>query len=196
MAWRAKHSLFELSAASHPGIRERRESDADEQLVRLESFIEIDSVFDVAAAGGFFLNVAQRRGWNIDGNDISGAAVKFAERNVSIKLRLGYLEDVVPAEKRFNAINMWNSLEHLHDPQGALRICHRMLGSGGVLMVKLPNKGRNLVSEHYDEAHLFEWDAGTSRRFIESSGFEQIWSRHDAAESGSYTAVESFFKKI
>jgi 2-polyprenyl-3-methyl-5-hydroxy-6-metoxy-1,4-benzoquinol methylase len=42
---------------------------------------------------------------------------------------------------RFDAITMNHSIEHLHDPESALRAAHRLLRPGGVIEITTPNAG-------------------------------------------------------
>lgn len=194
--WKIKNDHFELSAASDSEVRRVRELNANQQLERLETFQNVGAVFDVAAAGGFFLIAARERGWEVDGNDISSDAVAYANNQYSIKLHRGYLEEIVISPSKYEAINMWNALEHLHDPMGALKICHEILAPEGILMVKLPDKGPEMIPLLYEDGHLFEWKAEKSTQVIESVGFERVWHNNEKATDGSVSTIESFFRKI
>jgi 2-polyprenyl-3-methyl-5-hydroxy-6-metoxy-1,4-benzoquinol methylase len=96
-------------------------------------------LLDFGCGGGSFLQRMQRLGWQVTGLDISPLAVERIRTQLGLRALVGSLPhpDLSPAS--FDVVTMWHSLEHVHDPQTALRATHRLLSPGGRLLVAAPN---------------------------------------------------------
>lgn len=101
-------------------------------------------LLDVGCSLGFFLEAAQRAGYEVTGVDVSRSAVGFARRRLGLDARTGTLEQARFPSAAFEVVTLWDVLEHLPDPRGSLREIHRVLRPGGLLVVRLPNAGFHL----------------------------------------------------
>jgi SAM-dependent methyltransferase len=77
--------------------------------------------------------------WDVHGVEINGEVAEFARRRYGIDIVPGTLEAVAYPAAFFDAVTMWDVLEHLHDPSATLREIHRILKPGGILVVRVPN---------------------------------------------------------
>ena len=173
LLWRLKHRNALLSACFNKDISKTRMAEAKKQLIVLERFKNPGKLFDIGCNGGFFMKVAQDRGWEVIGNDISIGAVKWGRTNFGLNIMYGYLDDLNLNSDYYEAVNLWNVLEHTHNPMLTLKLCWNMIKKDGLLMVKLPSKNRNSIKVHYDQYHLFEWNETDSNELIEKVGFKK-----------------------
>jgi len=65
--------------------------------------------------------------------------VKQARSQLGLPVLLGSLPHAELAPESFDVITMWQSLEHVHDPQLVLRQAYELLVAGGKLYVAVPN---------------------------------------------------------
>ena len=80
-----------------------------------------------------------QRGWRVTGLDFSAQAVHQIRSNLGLPVLLGSLPHPELAPESFDVVTMWQSPEHVHDPQAVLRQAHELLVSGGRLVVAVPN---------------------------------------------------------
>lgn len=95
-------------------------------------------ILEVGAAGGFFLEAARRRGWSVQGVEISPFAAEYARRELGLPVQTAdVMEADVPAGSQ-DVVYVDNILEHTIDPGAVLRRVHELLAPGGLLVVIVP----------------------------------------------------------
>ncbi|NPV00560.1 MAG: methyltransferase domain-containing protein [Brevinematales bacterium] len=92
-------------------------------------------ILDIGCAIGVFLDTARARGWDIAGAEVSEYACRAAERRFGIR-PAGSIGAVTGS---FDAVTLWFTLEHMHDPAALLRKAHGMTNPGGILAMGLPH---------------------------------------------------------
>ena len=103
-------------------------------------------LLDVGAGYGFFRHAAGEAGFEHEGTEISRHAANVATELFGFDTRLESLADVASSSPgRFDAIVMWDFLEHVEDPVAAVADARAALAPGGVLFVRTPNL---LADEH------------------------------------------------
>src|SRR5262249_31734159 len=83
-------------------------------------------ILDVGCAAGFFLKVAQDRGWDVHGVELSAEMAAYTERltGASVASRVSAL-DAEPAS--FDAITCWEYIEHIPEPRVEVQRLVRLL---------------------------------------------------------------------
>jgi SAM-dependent methyltransferase len=149
---------------------------------------------DVGCASGEFLRLLAERGWDVVGIEPSRAAREAAARSLGVGVvRAGTLEDGDLTPRSFDLVTLWDVLEHLPDPVGALRTIRGLLRSGGRLVVETQDVASPVARRlgrrwhHYKHAeHLVHFHEGTLGRALEQAGFEPLTFR--AAPGGKYVS--------
>ncbi len=95
-------------------------------------------LLDIGCGNGDFLARAKNAGWEVQGVETDRKAVEVArKRGVVVHLDL---PDALKGQYgSFDGITLSHVIEHIHDPQGLLRECHKLLKPGGWLWVETPN---------------------------------------------------------
>jgi len=93
---------------------------------------------DVGCSTGFVVEAAGAAGWQAIGIDLNPLAIEFG-RARGLDLRPVALEDGGFAPASFDAISLFDVLEHLLDPRRTLAACTRLLKEGGILFLYVPN---------------------------------------------------------
>lgn len=99
------------------------------------------SIYDVGFGYGLFLEVAQSRGWGINGTEPNHNSRNYAASRLRRMLDPYLIEDMRldQSPHQFNCISALWLIEHLSDPLVLLRWAHNHIVSGGVLMAVVPN---------------------------------------------------------
>jgi 2-polyprenyl-3-methyl-5-hydroxy-6-metoxy-1,4-benzoquinol methylase len=93
---------------------------------------------DVGCSTGFVVEAARNTGWDAIGIDLNPSAIEFG-RSRGLDLRTVALEDGGFGPGTFDALSLFDVLEHLLDPVRTLRHCVDLLAPGGILFLYVPN---------------------------------------------------------
>lgn len=95
-------------------------------------------------------------------------------RRAGITCFVGTLEDYEPGELRFEQIQIFHVLEHLHDPLASLLRMREWLTPGGKLVIEVPNlyQPYGLLEENFfQNAHLTNFSEATLGLLLVRAGY-------------------------
>ncbi len=95
-------------------------------------------MLDVGCSTGFVVEAARDRGWDAVGLDLNPSAVEFGCSR-GLDLRDVALEDAELEPGSFDAVCLFDVLEHLLEPVRTVQACTRLLRPGGILFMYVPN---------------------------------------------------------
>ena len=135
---------FDEADYNQPAGREleRRQHLARRRLKRIAHFVgkapaEIHLV-DVGCSRGQFVADAQAAGFEAEGVE-PAPRIAAAARAQGLDVHTGLLEDVAFADGSFDAVTLFEVIEHLKAPLSLLRECHRILHPGGLVCLTTGN---------------------------------------------------------
>lgn len=143
------------------------------------------TILDIGCGTGFFLAEMKRYHWHSVGIDLNANAVRVARETRQLEVYLGKVEEADFAENSFDAITMWDTLEHIHNPRGLLAKVHHILKPGGYLLVKVPSLdslGAKIFGEYWAgldaPRHMTVFSRQTLARLLRETGFNatRSWS--------------------
>lgn len=133
---------------------------------------------DVGCSTGFVVEAAQRAGWDAQGIDLNPSAIAFGQRR-GLRLSNVPLAEFPAPEGSFDAIGLFDVLEHLAHPRQVLERIIRLLAPGGIVFLYVPNydsASRLLMGSEahfiWPTHHLTYFTPHTIREFVESVGLE------------------------
>ena len=93
------------------------------------------TLLDVGCGTGLFLGMALHHGWRAVGVELSSSLAARAREEMRLDVRCGDFLDVpLPAES-FDAITMWDFLEHVLDPARVVEKARGLLKPSGYLVI-------------------------------------------------------------
>ncbi len=137
------------------------------------------SLLDVGCYTGVFVEIAARHGWDAWGVEPSHWAAEQAQARGHYVVQ-GTLETADLPEAYFDVVTMWDVIEHLTDPRGALQRIHRLLKPGGLMVVHtldIESPFARLLSAHWPwlmEMHIYYFSRHTLRTMMEQCGFRVL----------------------
>lgn len=97
-------------------------------------------LLDVGCSSGAFLHAAVKPGFRAEGVEPAPKAAATAQA-AGLKVHQGLLQEAGYADGQFDAITLFEVIEHLQHPQDLLKECRRILRPGGILLVGTGNAG-------------------------------------------------------
>lgn len=104
-------------------------------------------LLDVGAHVGRFLQMAQTRGWQVEGIELNPKTAAYAARRTRATVHQANVEVVALEGRRFDAVTLIDVLEHIPDPVRALTTARRLLDQDGWIAVKVPSGPNQLRKE-------------------------------------------------
>lgn len=118
-------------------------------------------LLDVGCSRGQFVQAAVSLGFHAEGVE-PAPRIAAAARAAGLKVHSGLLEEQRFADACFDAITLFEVVEHLKEPGGLLRECRRLLRPGGILMLSTGNTASwtaAVMKARWDYFHIAR-DAG------------------------------------
>jgi 2-polyprenyl-3-methyl-5-hydroxy-6-metoxy-1,4-benzoquinol methylase len=136
---------------------------------------------DVGCSTGFVVEAARDAGWKAIGTDLNPSAVEFGLGR-QLDLRTVAIEDASFEPESFDAVSLFDVLEHLIDPLATLRTCARLLRPGGIVFLYVPNydsASRLLMGKDahfiWPTHHLNYYTPATIRDLLAREGLEAVY---------------------
>lgn len=132
-------------------------------------------LLDVGAHVGVFVEVAQERGWDAWGLEPSRWAVE-AGRERGLNMIQGGLRHAELDSASYDAVTMWDVVEHLLDPLSDIREAARVLKPGGVLLmhtIDIDSPFARLMGKRWPwlvEMHNYFFSPRTLGAMVEKAG--------------------------
>lgn len=149
LSYRSLNSLYDswystvyrrvLSDQVH--IKERLKEFKKYHLKMLNRFAQQrGKLLDVGCGSGLFMRLARTAGWRVQGIELSREAVHTGRTQYGLEIWPDTLKDALDPAKRFQAITLFDFLEHTMSPGDDLDLLIDCLTPGGVLMIRVPNQ--------------------------------------------------------
>jgi SAM-dependent methyltransferase len=156
-------------------------------------------LLDAGSNFGHFLKVASERYCAV-GVEIGEAPVRWSREKLGVENHVGSIYDL-PAEVAgtYDAVTLWDVIEHVPDPRGALAALARALEPGGTLFLSTPDAGSAVARAmgrhwHYLDPvqHIVLFNRANLTHLLCEAGFEV--ERHTTF--GHYYRVEYVLDRL
>lgn len=140
-------------------------------------------LLDVGSAYGYAVDEARRAGWRATGLELSPAAAVRAPRLASAPpVVLGDAQRAPFADGSFDAVTLWDVIEHLPDPHAAVGELSRLLRPHGLLALTTGDAGSLLARVCGRRWHLYTIPEHLF--FYSRSGLGRLLSAHGLRVEG------------
>jgi 2-polyprenyl-3-methyl-5-hydroxy-6-metoxy-1,4-benzoquinol methylase len=142
-------------------------------------------LLDIGCAIGLFLAAARLDGWEVMGNELQPLAATYALEQFDIPVVAGNFETLDLASGSFDALTMWDTIEHVQSPRAALIKAAKLIRPGGILALSTPNVAGisfHLLRDRWwlvePKEHIFYFTPKTMTHLLDQTGFEvkKLWT--------------------
>ena len=162
-------------------------------------------LLDIGCGYGFFLEEMAQRGWQVEGIEISATGLSYAQNNLGLNVSDRPLPRPDWQDNCYDVITLFYVIEHLQNPLGVLREAHRLLRTGGLLLLRWPHTSpiarmlrpwAKRMNLYQAPSHLFDFSPVTIYKILDQLGFREIrttvsgWTK--PVERGAHLAAWFF----
>jgi 2-polyprenyl-3-methyl-5-hydroxy-6-metoxy-1,4-benzoquinol methylase len=140
-------------------------------------------LLDVGCGDGTRIGQLRTLGWEVCGQDLDPAAIRYARETLGLQVFLGQLEDAPFPSDSFDCVTLNHVIEHVQDPIRLLEQSRRFLKKGGRLVMITPNV-ESFAHKHFGRLwrglepprHLHLFSSRTLSSVTQAAGFSEITS--------------------
>lgn len=166
----------------------------------IEKFVKPGRLLDVGCAMGFFIDEASKRGWQVEGMDVSHFAVEYVKERFGHDAYQGSLKTLDLEEGAYDLVTMFDVIEHVPDPKGYMVEVAKLLKSGGIFELATPDvdsipaklTGKRWIGYKLSEEHVYYFSVNTLRQMLDYAGFDVVHVRH----IGKYVTLRLFLDRL
>jgi SAM-dependent methyltransferase len=109
------------------------------RLRTMKRFSAPGRLLDVGVGAGAFLQYAHQRGWDVHGLDVQEDFARSTSERTGIPVYAGTLDDIEIQAQRFDAVTMWDVIEHVPSPRATFAAAAAVVRPGGILALSTIN---------------------------------------------------------
>jgi len=172
----------EMESTDAAIIRESRLRATKSQVQLIRRYRSGTTLLDIGCGEGFFLFNASEAGYTTKGIELSQGAVAYARKEFGLDIDTLPFEESQFPENYFDAVTLWQVLEHVPYPLVMLREARSILKPGGVVAVSTPNIGgvpaRILGRRWWNirRGHINQFTTETISDILENAGLKKVSS--------------------
>jgi len=152
-------------------------------LKKINQFVKLrGKLFDVGAATGIFIELANSQGWCASGIELSADA-SLAGKKRGLGIIKGNFESLDIEMTDFTVVTFWDVLEHFINPEIAIINAGNMLKVGGLLAINTPNVGSvvaRILGRKWHligpPEHLHYFSLNSLKLLLERNNFELLYT--------------------
>ena len=138
-------------------------------------------LLEIGCAYGFFLQAAQKLGFDVTGAEHSPAAVEWIKKNTRLNVCQGAIESAGLPPGHFDVVCLFDVIEHVENPPALLRTVIGLTRPGGTISLSCPNFG-SLPARVFrakwwtlrPQEHIWQFSPETLRRLLAETGLSNI----------------------
>lgn len=160
--------------------QEARRQTFEKYLCNLAKHHAKGRVLDIGTNTGLFVKLAMDHGWNATGLEPNRWAVEFAKKTYGLDLINRPFTQKLFKPETFDAVTMWDVIEHFTDPVSEIKKIYSCLKPGGVLAFSTVDPESLLARlmgtrwSWYMEMHRVFFTREAAKHYLEKAGFKKV----------------------
>ncbi|MFH0864089.1 MAG: class I SAM-dependent methyltransferase [Candidatus Gottesmanbacteria bacterium] len=159
------------------------------RLAEIEKRKKPGKILDIGCAVGFLLELAQKHGWQVFGVDNSQKVIRYWQKILSPAcVFYGTLYEASYDNQFFDAITIFDTLEHIPDLHSFFTEIRRILKKDGLLAIAVPDQAgltSKILRSHWFDfksiPHLYFFSPDSLAMVLQQTGFKIILKKSEVA---------------
>lgn len=146
----------------------------------IKKFVKSGKLYDIGVGWGHFLHTAQRMGFEAQGVEISELMHHYATNDLKLKVAHDNFYQLQLPQNTFDVATMWDVLEHLNEPEIAVKKANSIIKQGGYFVLQVPQIDSKVAIKQKEKwsmisiEHVNYFSKKTIKKLLEDNGFEVI----------------------
>jgi ubiquinone/menaquinone biosynthesis C-methylase UbiE len=156
----------------------------DAELNHFRSYRQLNRILEVGAGRGWFLDRAAKSGWETWAVEVNQDAIRQLSSKSVSEIIVQPAEEFHAPPEYFDAVRIWDVIEHLKSPRKAMTNIHNVLRTGGFLKLATTNfasLSRKVNGPEWvylnGADHIVLFEPATITRLLSEIGFSNITIR-------------------
>lgn len=139
------------------------------------------TLLDIGCGNGYFLALCKKKGYDVQGLDISKFAAKYAINTLNLPIMISEISDADFQAAQFDIITLWHFLEHTQDPIQVIQSAKKWLKKNGIIIIEVPNFTGTDAQNQWDNwigwqipYHFYHFSPETLTKLLHLCGFTVI----------------------
>ena len=136
---------------------------------------------DVGCGLGFLMDVAFDQGFQVRGVEFNRSAIRYIQSKFTYPVDYGLVQEL-KFDGVFDVISLFDVIEHMSDPAGALRFLRGIMAPGGVCAIQTMDSDSlmsRLIGKHLEDfrrtrEHLYFFSRRSLSRMLDETGWEVV----------------------
>lgn len=151
-------------------------------LNKIRLYQSTGKLLDIGSAFGYFMEEAQKHGFDVFGVELSGFSSAVAKKKFRERIFEGKLEETKFPDKNFDVITMFDLVEHIPQPLEFMKEAKRIIRPQGIVAITTPDT-ESLSYKLLGLSGWFHWK-------LEHLGYFNRRSIEELARRTGFTLVE------
>jgi 2-polyprenyl-3-methyl-5-hydroxy-6-metoxy-1,4-benzoquinol methylase len=172
------------------------------RLKTLKTFIKPtvhSKLLEIGCAYGFFLDIAQNRFNQVQGIDITADGIRYAREVLKLDVLQGDLLKHDFGAQKFDVVCMWDTIEHLRQPEQYIEKISKSMESGALLAITTGDIGSlnaRLRQEKWrlihPPTHIHYFSKQSLANMLNNYGFDVVYNQY----CGFYRSIDNIAYNI
>lgn len=119
--------------------KELRQNSFIEWIRSIKKHEKSGNLLDFGCGPGFFMEIAEKHGFNVFGVDIAQEVIELLKENFPDRVFCGSLKNINFPSNSFDVVTLFDSIEHLHHLIETMVSINKILKPNGLLAINTPN---------------------------------------------------------
>lgn len=166
---------------------------------KIKNKIPTGKILDIGCSVGQFLDMGQKRGYDVLGLELNEQAISYAKKNYDVKIEKKLLHECNFPSNSFDIISMFGVIEHLTNPKDVVKDIYRLLKPGGVFIGICPNVQSLVCMVMHEQSrtftgrlHLSYFSKKTINFLFNSVGFDKQKIEVNTKYTGKESLINYF----
>ena len=154
---------------------------------------------DVGCGLGFLMDVAFDQGFRVHGVEFNRSAIRYIQSKFTYPVEYGLVQEL-KFNGRFEVVSLFDVIEHMEDPAGAMRFLRGIMAPNGVCVIQTMDSdslmsrliGKRLEDFRRTREHLYFFSRRSIARLLSESG----WAVVDIRFVGHTFQIGDLIKRI